>query len=50
MRRLADLIDPPGADGPKKLAVFVTDSAANMVRAKELLVSTPGYEHIITIR
>jgi hypothetical protein len=36
--------------GAANVAALVTDNASNMVKARALLVSMCGYEHIIPIR
>ncbi len=36
--------------GPAKVAALVTDNPSNMAKARQLLTTLPGCEHIITLR
>lgn len=49
-KEVVNKIDLPGNEGEKKVAALVTDNAAVMRLARELLVAMPGYMHIIQFR
>jgi hypothetical protein len=34
----------------ERVAMLTTDNCANMVKARRIVVSTPGFEHIIAFR
>lgn len=47
---LAVEMDRAGQRGPFKIVMLTTDNAANMKKARQLVVSTPGFGHIVEFR